>query len=219
LIKLLDIVEKGDVEAWDEEIQKIELEHFYKYDSRDVKEYVDPRYLISMISEIAGDNTVITTEVGQNQIWAANHYNVKKPRAFITSGGLGTMGYGLPAAIGVKIGSPGSKVIAIGGDGSFQMSMQELGTIMQNKLGIKMIVLNNFVLGMVRELQKVGYGGRYSQVNLDANPDFVKIADAYGFKGNRISRNSEVADALEKMLADEEPYLLECIVDPEEPTL
>jgi acetolactate synthase-1/2/3 large subunit len=132
---------------------------------------------------------------------------------------MGTMGYGLPSAIGAKIGSPASTVIAISGDGSFQMSMQELGTMKQNKLGVKMVVLNNSRLGMVRELQKNKYFGRYSQVHLDHNPDFVKLAAAYDFKGERITRNSEAKAALERKLSDDSPYLLECIVDPEEPTL
>lgn len=129
------------------------------------------------------------------------------------------MGYGLPAAVGAKVACPGSKVICIGGDGSFQMSMQELGTIKQNKIGVKVLIFNNYRLGMVRELQKNRHSGRYTQVFLDENPDFLAIFKAYGFEGQRISSNKDVKKALEKMLEDDNPYLLECIVDPEESTL
>jgi len=129
------------------------------------------------------------------------------------------MGYGLPAAVGAKIASPHSTVITISGDGSFQMSMQELGTMRQNNLGIKIVILNNSGLGMVRELQKNKYRRRYYQVSMENNPDFVRLAEAYGFRGERITCNSEVREALERMLADDSPYILECIVDPEEPTL
>jgi acetolactate synthase-1/2/3 large subunit len=181
---------------------------------------VKPAYLLKMLSDIMNDDdAIITTEVGQNQIWAANNLTIRKPGKFITSGGMGTMGYGLPAAIGAKIGSPNKRVINISGDGSFQMSLQELGTIKQNKLGIKIIILNNSRLGMVRELQKMKYCSRYSQVNLEDNPDFVKLAAAYEIKGERITKNSEVEGALKRLLSDDNAYMLDCAIDPEEPTL
>lgn len=181
--------------------------------------FVKPQYVLTKLSELAGENIVVTTEVGQNQIWAANYLKTSKPKTFITSGGLGTMGYGLPAAIGAKFGTPENTVIAIAGDGSFQMSMQELGTIKQNNLGIKIILFNNQRLGMVRELQKIKYGARYSQVELDANPDFVRLVSAYGFKGIRVKTNDGVEKALKEMLKDDEAFLVEFMVDPEEDTL
>lgn len=219
LKELLDIVVKGKTEKWADTIKTVKKEHPLR--NTEIGEYrtVKPQYLLTVLSEMVDNETVMTTEVGQNQIWAANYYRVRKPRTFISSGGMGTMGYGLPSSVGAKIGRPGSKVIAVAGDGSFQMSMQELGTIKANKLGVKIIVFNNSRLGMVREMQKVKYCGRYSQVHMEDNPDFVKLVDAYGFKGERITNNSQVKDALERMLSDDEPYLLECIVDPEEPTL
>jgi acetolactate synthase-1/2/3 large subunit len=213
------LVEKGDIEDWNKTIERAKKEHSVSRVGDTQSEFVNPKYLLGILSNIVGHDTVITTEVGQNQIWAANYYNVRKPRTFITSGGMGTMGYGLPAAVGVKIGSPKSKVITISGDGSFQMSMQELGTIKQSNLGVKIIIFNNSRLGMVRELQKVKYRCRYSQVCLESNPEFVKIAEAYGFKGKRIMNNSQIEEALKDMLADDRPYLLECVVDPEESTL
>lgn len=219
LKELVEVSEKGDVDEWIDTIKKKKEEHPLKINSDANEDYVNPKYVLSLLSKLVDDKAIITTEVGQNQIWAANYFGVKKPRMFITSGGMGTMGYGLPSAVGAKIGSPGSKVIAVSGDGSFQMSMQELGTIKQNKLGIKVLLFNNSRLGMVRELQKLKYCGRYSQVFLDENPDFIKLFEAYGFKGKRIDNNSKVEEALKEMLSDDSSYLLECIVNPEESTL
>ncbi|ACL77725.1 biosynthetic-type acetolactate synthase large subunit [Ruminiclostridium cellulolyticum] len=181
--------------------------------------YVNPKKLIAELSKRLDEDAIMVTEVGQNQIWAANNFIARKPGSFITSGGLGTMGYGLPAGIGAKIGRPESTVVVIGGDGSFQMSMPEMGTIKQNRLGVKILILNNNRLGMVREIQKNRYRKRYSQVFLDDNPDFVKIAEAYGFKSERITCDSQIGEALERFLADDSAYLLECSIDPEEETV
>jgi len=219
LADLLSIIKRGNTAKWLETIKKIKAEHPLKL-SPDVKDgTVNPKYLLHLLSDMVDDDTIVTTEVGQNQIWTANYLRIKRPRTFVTSGGMGTMGYGLPSGVGAKAGKPGSKVIVIGGDGSFQMSMQELGTMKQSSLGVKIIIFNNSRLGMVRELQKTKYCGRYSQVFLETNPDFVQLVSAYGFKGERINDNSQVKDALQRLLADDEPYLLECVVDPDEPTL
>ncbi len=188
-------------------------------DDKEDSQYVNPKYLLPLLSEILPQEAVIATEVGQNQIWAANNCCIQRPRTFITSGGLGTMGYGLPAAIGAKIGKPEVPVAVISGDGSFQMSMQELGTMKHYGIGVKIILFNNCRLGMVRELQLNKHEGRYSQVCLDKNPDFVALAAAYGFKGERIDSDSQVKAALKRLAADDEPYLLECMVDPMESTL
>ncbi|WP_136479135.1 biosynthetic-type acetolactate synthase large subunit [Acetivibrio thermocellus] len=219
LKELIDISQKGDTEEWIKTTQKEREKRAEKPEPRPGIGFVNPKYLLSVLTGLLGDDDIITTEVGQNQIWAANYFGVKKPRTFITSGGLGTMGYGLPAAVGAKIGCPDRKVVCVGGDGSFQMNMQELGTIKQNRLGVKVILFNNSRLGMVRELQKTKYCGRYFQVFLDDNPDFIKLFDAYGFKGRRIDDDSQVEDALKEMLSDDKPYLLECKIDPEESTL
>ncbi|MCX7843446.1 MAG: biosynthetic-type acetolactate synthase large subunit [Clostridia bacterium] len=219
LKELLETAVKGNADEWMESIKRIKKEHPLKHRDGEEGVAVKPQYLLSMLSDMLDRDSIITTEVGQNQIWAANHFKVKKPRTFISSGGMGTMGYGLPAAVGAKFGAPRQKVVAVCGDGSFQMSMNELGTIKQHKLGVKIIIFNNSRLGMVRELQKNRYCGRYSQVFLEDNPDFVKLVEAYGFTGERIDSDSQVRDALGRFLADDRPYLLECIVDPEEPTL
>ena len=216
---LLQAVKSGGNEAWIGSLKKQWALHAGSSRKGEDNGYVDPKYLMSQLSGHIDADAVVTTEVGQNQIWAANNLEVRKPRTFISSGGLGTMGYGLPAAVGAKLGKPDTTVIAVSGDGSFQMSMQELGTMKQNNLGIKIVVFNNSRLGMVHEMQKNRYAGRYSQVIMEHNPDFVKLVNAYGFKGERITENSEIEDALKRMLADDEPYLLECVVSPHETTL
>lgn len=219
LEELIKFAGEGSNEGWIDTLKKQRDQRKAGRKSFNAKKYVDPRLVIEKLSDYIDENAIVATEVGQNQIWAANNLNVKKPRTFITSGGLGTMGYGLPSAVGAKLGRPGSKVITISGDGSFQMSMQELGTIKQCGLDIKIILFNNSRLGMVREIQKIKLGGRYSAVVLDENPDFVSLVAAYGFKGERIDNNEAVGAALERMVSSDGTYLLECIVDPEEPTL
>lgn len=219
LEQLNEASNKGNTENWLMTLEQKKAQHPLKHETLSNNQYVRPQFVLKELSRASADNTIVTTEVGQNQIWTANHYRINKARTFISSGGLGTMGYGLPSAVGAKVGNPDKRVIVIAGDGSFQMSMQELGTIKQNKLGIKIVVFNNSRLGMVRELQKRSYCGRYSQVYLDENPDFVKLVSAYGFKGESIRKNSEVIPAINRMLADDETYLLEFIVNPEESTL
>ncbi|WHH57206.1 biosynthetic-type acetolactate synthase large subunit [Petroclostridium sp. X23] len=182
-------------------------------------DYVNPKYVLKELSELTEGNAVVATEVGQNQIWAANHYKTVYPGTFLTSGGLGTMGYGLPAAIGAKVGTPDKTVFVIAGDGSFQMSMQELGTMKQWDIDVKIILFNNQRLGMVRELQKMHYKSNYFSVTLDKNPDFIKIAAAYDIPGEKVLLNSKVKAALENALKYEGAYILEFQVDPEESTL
>lgn len=209
----------GNTEQWLADISRVKKEHPMKHLDGSDCGTVKPQFLLDTLSDMIGEDGIITTEVGQNQIWSANYFRVKKPRTFITSGGMGTMGYGLPAAVGVKFGMPEANVVAVCGDGSFQMSMNELGTIKQNKLAVKIIIFNNSHLGMVREFQKNKYERRYSQVSLEENPDFVRLIEAYGFKGEKITENSQVKEALQRMLDTEGAYLLECVVDPDEPTL
>jgi acetolactate synthase-1/2/3 large subunit len=214
---LLEIVQGGDTKQWLSMV--MDIKQTKKKPINQQTKNVNPRLVIDILSQKLAADAIMTTEVGQNQIWAANSFIAKKPGAFITSGGLGTMGYGLPAAIGAKKGKPESTVVVVAGDGSFQMSMPELGTIKQEGLGVKIIILNNYRLGMVRELQKNRHNGRYSQVYLDSNPDFVKLAEAYGFSAERITDNSQVDSALNRLLADDKTYILECVVDPEEATV
>jgi acetolactate synthase-1/2/3 large subunit len=218
LEELKGVIRPGDTSGWIKEVQKVKEEKLISLAASD-KNTVNPKLVISLLSNRLKDSAIIATEVGQNQIWAANSFTVKRPGAFITSGGLGTMGYGLPAGIGAKLGSPESTVVVVGGDGSFQMSMPELGTIKQSKIGIKILILNNSRLGMVREMQKIKYNKRYSQVYMNDNPDFVKLAEAYGFQAERITADSQINAALDRFLAEDSTYLLECIIDPEESTI
>ncbi len=222
LTDMLEHVTASDDREWLGEVTQKKLTLQEKAAARESHAeagYIDPRYLLSQLADFLPEDAVVTTEVGQNQIWAANNYRVRMPGTFITSGGLGTMGYGLPAAIGAKTGRPDAPVVVISGDGSFQMSMQELGTMKQHDIDVRIVLFNNCRLGMVRELQLTKHGGRYSQVCLDSNPDFVAIAAAYGFSGERICSNDQIGAALDRMTKAKGPYLLECMVDPMEPTL
>lgn len=219
LQQLVNMAKKAQSDEWVNQIKEIKEERKLKAEVNDKSGYVNPKYLLSLLTKHMDENSIVTTEVGQNQIWGANWVGTKKPGTFITSGGMGTMGYGLPAAVGAKVGQPSAKVICISGDGSFQMSMNELGTIKQNGIGVKVILFNNSRLGLVREIQKQRFCGRYSGVFLDGNPDFIKLFEAYGFKGLKIDNNSRIEEALKEMFSDDKPYLLECIIDPEESTL
>jgi acetolactate synthase-1/2/3 large subunit len=216
---MLDFVREGGNSEWNAVIEEQKRQKSMKQCAGSKEQYVNPKYLLSILSEYLPEDSIICTEVGQNQIWAANHCRVRKPKTFLTSGGLGTMGYGLPSAIGAKLGRPDAPVAVVSGDGSFQMSMQELGTIRHYDIGVKIILFDNCRLGMVRELQTNKHGGRYSQVCLDKNPDFVALAQAYGIKGEKISSDAQVRKALERLASGNGAYLLHCLVDPMEPTL
>lgn len=216
---ILAIVGTGGNREWADAMEEQRRKRSRHPGPREDSSFVSPKYMLSAMSGYLPENTVIVTEVGQNQIWAANNYNFRKPKTFISSGGLGTMGYGLPAAIGVKLGRPELPVVVISGDGSFQMSMQELGTMKQYGIDLKIILFNNCRLGMVREIQQTKHGGRYSEVCLDSNPDFTALVSAYGFKGEKVTCDARIGPALSRLAAAEGPYLLECLVDPLEPTL
>ncbi|MFN3568341.1 MAG: biosynthetic-type acetolactate synthase large subunit, partial [Caldimicrobium sp.] len=178
--------------------------------------YIKPQFVIEKLYELTKGEAIICTEVGQNQMWTAQFYKFKYPRTLITSGGLGTMGFGFPAAIGAQIGNPGKLVIDIAGDGSIQMNIQELATAMDQKLPIKIIILNNGYLGMVRQWQELFYERRYSAVKFITQPDFVKLAEAYGAVGMRITKPQEVEPALKKALSIDKLVILDVIIAPEE---
>ena len=161
------------------------------------------------------EDYVVTTEVGQHQLWTAQNYKFASPRKFLTSGGSGTMGFGLPAAIGASIALGGEKVICIAGDGSFQMNEQELATIKDYNLPLKIFILNNGYLGMVRQLQQKGFGGRYSETKI-SNPDFVKLADAYGIDALRVEKFEEVQNSLEFAFSNNKPVIIDFVVEPME---
>ena len=179
---------------------------------------MEPRVFIRDLSSMMEEDAILVADVGQNQIWCARNFNVKEGR-FLTSGGLGTMGYSIPAAMGAKIAKPHRQVVAVCGDGSFQMSMCELGTICQHKVPVKIIVMENGRLGMVREVQDRLYEGRHMATILDGDPDFVALAKAYGIRSSRAESNAEARRLAAEMLECQEPYILVCRVDPETPTI
>ncbi len=167
--------------------------------------------------ELTGGDAIITTEVGQNQLWAAQFYKYTRPRQFISSGGLGTMGYGLGACIGAQLGRPDKKVINIAGDGSFRMNCNELATAVEYKLPVIIAILNNGVLGMVRQWQRLFYDGRFSSTTIDRATDFVALAEAYGATGINVTRPEEVDDAFKRALAStDRPVLINFAIDKDE---
>ena len=178
--------------------------------------HIKPQQVIEAMYAITKGDAIIATEVGQNQMWAAQFYTFTKPRTLLTSGGLGTMGYGFPAAIGAQFAFPDKLVINVAGDGSIQMNIQELATVVQNKLPVKVVILNNGHLGMVRQWQELFYNRNYSHTNMEAQPDFVKLAEAYGAEGYRISKPEELEDVLRKALTSPNPAFIDVMVEREE---
>lgn len=177
---------------------------------------IKPQEVIETLYELANGDAIIATEVGQHQMWVAQFYSFTKPRTLLTSGGLGTMGYGFPASIGAQFAFPDKKVITVAGDGSLQMNIQELGTVVANKLPIKVVILNNRHLGMVRQWQELFYNQNYSSTNMEAQPDFVKLAEAYGAEGYRIEKGEDLRATLEKALASPNPAFIDVVVEREE---
>ena len=181
--------------------------------------FINPKVFLRKLSDRMPADTVCVADVGQNQIWCCNNYAFKEGGRFMTSGGMGTMGYSVPCGIGAKMAAPEREVVVVCGDGSFQMQMMELATVMQEKIAVKIIVMRNNYLGMVRELQTKGYGDRLIAVDLDGSPDFVALARAYGIESDRVSTMAEAEEKLEKLASSDKPYLLECDVYSRESTL
>ena len=178
--------------------------------------YIKPQMVVEKIYELTRGEAIITTEVGQNQMWAAQFYNYHYPRTFISSGGLGTMGYGFPAAIGAQLAHPEKLVIDIAGDGSIQMNIQELATAVSYDLPVKIVILNNGYLGMVRQWQELFYNRNYSATQLQKNPDFVKLAEGYGAQGFRVEKKEELVPVLKEAFATKKTCIVDVWVEPEE---
>lgn len=204
-------------DEWNEELNELNTKYTHTVRSEDYG-FVNPKYFLQVLSEKTGSDVYLSTEVGQNQIWAANYFNFKTPRSLITSGGFGTMGYGLPAAIGASAAQNEVPVIAVMGDGSFQMDLPEMGTMCQHGIPVKMVVFKNDRLGMVHEHQYLLYKSNYQSVSIEGSPDFNKLADAYGIKSGYVDENSKISEAIDEMMADKDSYLLVVSVDPFEPT-
>ncbi|MEE1016509.1 MAG: biosynthetic-type acetolactate synthase large subunit [Ruminococcus sp.] len=180
--------------------------------------FVEPRTLIAHLSSMLRSKAILVADVGQNQIWCANNFRIRDGR-FLTTGGMGTMGYSIPAAVGAKFARPNRDVVVVCGDGSFQMSMNELATIRGNDLGIKIIIMRNHRLGMVRELQDNYYDCRHSATILQGDPDFLKIAEAYGIDHAEVSSNAEAEEILKNVVKSDKPFILVCNVYPDTPSI
>lgn len=200
---------------WIQKIKAWNSEHPFSYKKSDT--VIKPQYVVEEIYRITKGDAIIATEVGQNQMWAGQFYKFKHPRQFISSGGLGTMGFGFPAAIGAKLGRPDKEVFDIAGDGSFLMNMQELCTAVQYRVGVKIAILNNKFLGMIRQWQHLFYNKRYSYSCLECQPDFIKLADAYGCMGFKAEKPSEVAEIIhESLKIKDKPVIMDFRIDREE---
>ncbi len=213
LVRLLELTQEKKNTQWLKTIEEWKKQYPLTYkDNGKLK----PQYVIEQISELTGGKAFVATEVGQHQMWAAQLYKTAVPRTFISSGGLGTMGFGLPAAIGVQVANPDAVVFDIAGDGSLQMNIQELATVVQYELPINIALINNRYLGMVRQWQEIFHGGRYSQTDLSCQPDFVKLAEAYGMEALRVEKKEEVRPALKKAIESKKPVLIDFWVEREE---
>jgi len=201
-------------EQWLRQMAQWQQKHPFRYEWDD--EVIKPQYVVEEVSNLTRGEAIIVTGVGQHQMWAAQHYRFRHPRHWLTSGGLGTMGYGLPAAMGAQVARPDRLVVLIDGDGSFVMNSQELATVVENQLPLKCVIINNGGHGMVRQWQDVIYGGRFQSIDLSASPDFVKLAEAYGAVGIRASKPNEVVPALEKAFAVPGPVVVDVMVDKDE---
>ncbi len=210
MLKIVDTREHVD---W---LQQID-EWRKQYPMEDFREGAQllPQYIIHQLYEATRGDAIVVTGVGQHQMWTAQHYIFHEPGSFISSGGLGTMGFGLPAAMGAKVGRPDRTVWLVDGDGSFQMTIQELATLVQDNIAVKMAILNNGYLGMVRQWQELFYGKRYVATPLSC-PDFIKVADAYCIAGARVTRREDVAGAIQQAMDHDGPFLIDFMVEPEE---
>ncbi|MFZ2356478.1 MAG: biosynthetic-type acetolactate synthase large subunit [Candidatus Omnitrophota bacterium] len=211
--ELLEQINKiPDTYEWHKTIEGLKRKYPLKYKDSDK---IKPQYVIEQLYEATKGEVIITTEVGQNQMWAAQWYKYIHPRTFISSGGLGTMGFGFPAAMGAKIACPDKEVIDIAGDGSIQMNIQELATCVCNKINVKVFILNNGYLGMVRQWQELFYKKRYSHTRI-TSPDFVKLAESYGALGMCVTKKEDVRPAIEKALAADNTVFVDFRIEPEE---
>jgi len=202
-------IKKTERKEWMSFIQDMKAKYPLSYR----EDILTPQYILEKIYEITGGDAIIATEVGQHQIWTAQHYKFTRPRTFVSSGGLGTMGFGLGASIGAQIANPGKRVFNIAGDGSFRMNMNELATAVEYKLPIIVVIMNNHALGMVRQWQNLFYDSRYSQTTIDRGTDFVKLAEAFGAVGYNLTEKKDVEETIRKAMAQEKPVVINCEID------
>jgi acetolactate synthase-1/2/3 large subunit len=217
LNQLVDEVDLGNLDEkrkpWFDQIEEWKNTNSLAYEQ---KEAIKPQFVVEKLYELTKGQAIITTEVGQNQMWAAQYYQFDQPNHFITSGGLGAMGFGLPAAIGAQVAYPDATVVDIAGDSSIQMNIQEMATAVQSDLPVKIVILNNGYMGMVRQWQELFYGKRYVSTCMDCAPDFVKLAEAYGAVGLRATKPEEVESVLAEGLKIPGPVIMDFVVEKEE---
>ncbi|MEC1373062.1 acetolactate synthase large subunit [Heyndrickxia oleronia] len=215
LVKLLEEdIPQLAIEQWNEKLTQ-NKEQFPLWYSESGEE-MSPQRLIELVHQYTEGNAIITTDVGQHQMWAAQYYHFSKPNRWVTSGGLGTMGFGFPAAIGAQLANLDQTVVAIVGDGGFQMTLQELAVVKEHHLPIKVVIVNNYSLGMVRQWQETFYEERYSYSKIPVQPDFIKLAESYGIKGVRVTNEEEAARVFAECLTDDSPVVIDCRVKQEE---
>jgi acetolactate synthase I/II/III large subunit len=199
---------------WLDQIDEWRSEHPLDYEKSE--DSIKPEYVIEMISRYANEDAIVSVDVGQHQMWAAQYYDFYQPRTWLSSSGLGAMGYGFPAAMGAQLAFPERQVIAIVGDGGFQMTLNDLATVAQYRVPVKIAILNNRALGMVRQWQEIFFEKRYCDIDLNFAPDFAKLAEAYGIRGSKVEHHDDVKEAVREMLSDREPCLVDFWVDPAE---
>jgi acetolactate synthase-1/2/3 large subunit len=205
-----------EIEQLDHSDWKAEVESFKRpFNQIQIGDYVNPQTLIEKIDDITGDDTIVVTDVGQHQLWAAQFYKFTQPRTLLTSGGLGTMGYSMGAAMGGQLGCPNKQVVMFAGDGGFHMNLSELATMASYNIPVKMFIMNNTVLGMVRQWQKLFYANRFADTDPHRKTDFVAVAEAFGVKGLRISTNDDIDDVLKEAFAHQGPVLIDCRISPD----
>jgi acetolactate synthase-1/2/3 large subunit len=202
---------------WHEEISAWKGKHPISYKSSTT--IIKPQFVIQKLRELSDEDAIISTDVGQHQMWTAQFFKFNRPRTLLTSGGLGTMGYGLPSAMGAQAAFPGRQVITICGDGGIQMNIQEMATLVQNKLPVKIVILNNNFLGMVRQWQELFFDKRYSQTCMELPIDYIKLADAYGAKGFLATKPDDVEKVIKQGFAEKGPVIMEFKIAREEKVL
>jgi len=211
---LIPFIEKKDRSDWVKHLE--EYKNKYPLEFEDSNEVIKPQRFLKRLYEITQGKAIVSTDVGQHQMWAAQYYLFDEPNRWITSGGLGAMGFGFPAAIGAAVAKPNDLVISITGDGSFQMCIQELATVRQYNIPVKIVLLNNNFLGMVRQWQELFYNERFSESEYQFNPDFIKIMEAYNIPGKRIEKPSQIDEGIEFLLSENGPTFLEVVIPAEE---
>jgi acetolactate synthase-1/2/3 large subunit len=203
------------LEGWWQRLHGWQEKYPLRYDDSEDSE-IKPQFMVETMFEATGGQAIITSDVGQHQMWAAQYYGFTRPRQWINSGGLGTMGFGLPSAMGAKVACPDQDVVCLAGDGSLIMNIQELATCVTEQIPVKVFLMNNGYLGMVRQWQELFWDKRYSSVEMGASPDWVKLAEAFGAKGMLVSDKSELKDSFKAALAEEGPVLVDVRVTQEE---